>query len=113
MALEDQHEGADGCFQCWPGSHGSSHAELTAHQYRGRFVRVVPSDEGGAGSLYGRQGLDTPLRIYLHEGDIILWRSDLAHTPKPPFSNRRVHIHMQPASLTPNDNNDQTTKTKT
>ena len=109
VALEDQHEGVDGCFQCWPGSHGSNHAELTANKYRGRFVWFPLTDEELV-FLRDVQGL-TPRRIYLGKGDVLLWRSDLAHTPLPPQKptprfRTVVYTSMQPASLTPHDHDD-------
>ncbi|KAI2513904.1 hypothetical protein MHU86_288 [Fragilaria crotonensis] len=103
VALEDQQEGVDGCFLCWPRSHGYIHQELTKDIYRGKFSWVPLTDEE-IDRLQNDFSLE-PKRIYLAKGDVILWRSDLVHAALSPSGStprfRAVaYTSMQPASLT-------------
>lgn len=104
VALEDQVPGVDGCFLCWPRSHGLVHQALTKDIYRGKFSWVPLTDQEIT-RLQNEFSLE-PKRIYLAKGDVVLWRSDLVHAALPPSGStprfRAVaYTSMQPASLTP------------
>ena len=103
VALEDQIEGVDGCFLCWPRSHGAIHQELTKDVYRGKFS-WVPLTDDEIDRLRNEFSLE-PKRIYLAKGDVVLWRSDLVHAALPPSGptprfRAVAYTSMQPASLT-------------
>jgi hypothetical protein len=103
-ALEDQVEGVDGCFRCYPKSFGPVHQELTRNTYRGRHV-WVPLTDSEFDQLQGEFGC-RPVQVYLNRGDVLLWRSDLVHAPQLPSSSttrfRAVsYCSAQPAHLTP------------
>lgn len=104
VALEDQREGVDGCFLCYPRSFGVVHQALTKDTYRGQFSWVPLTDEE-IDRLKMNFGL-APMCIYLRKGDMVLWRSDLVHAPLGPSGQtprfRAVaYCSMQPAHLTP------------
>lgn len=103
IALTDQ-EQDDGCFLCWPGSH-KHHDTLMAQRdkagARKDFVILNDSDK----QFLLEQGIE-PLRVPVRRGDVILWRSDLAHKGASPIGRRDnfravVYICMMPAALTP------------
>lgn len=99
--LVDQDEG-DGCFLCWPGSHAYHH-QLVAGTWRGRS-HWVPLTDDELATLRG-SGL-SPRRVPVRAGDLILWRSDLAHSGAPPNGPRErfravVYVSMLPAAFTP------------
>lgn len=103
VALTDQ-EYEDGCFLCWPGSH-RHHATIMAGRTgkRGRadFIILNESEKG----FLEDQGI-RPLRVPVRRGDVVLWRSDVAHKGAPPIGQRDsfravVYICMMPAKLTP------------
>ena len=102
-ALEDQVEGFDGCFLCYPRSHGTVHQQLTVGTYRGGFSWVPLTDEE---LIRLREEFDChPLRIYLPKGHSILWRSDLVHAPQlasgpTPRFRAVTYCSMQPSCLT-------------
>ena len=103
VALEDQAEGVDGCFLCYPGSH-DRHKEVTRDIYRGRFS-WVPLTDAEIHRLRDRFGLQ-PRRVYLNKGDVVVWRSDLVHAALPPSGltprfRAVAYTSMQPAALTP------------
>eukprot|EP00035_Acanthoeca_spectabilis_P002125 m.85199 g.85199 ORF g.85199 m.85199 type:complete len:405 (-) comp11367_c0_seq2:27-1241(-) len=99
-ALTDQGPD-DGCFRCWPGSH-KYHTTLMANKYRGN-KDWVPLTDGELDEL-GSYGL-SPREVHVRRGDVILWRSDLAHAGQAPRctpSFRAVtYSCMLPAALTP------------
>lgn len=100
-ALLDQ-DSQDGCFLCWPGSH-REHVRLTQGTWRGRHDWVPLTDEEL--SRLSDAGL-SPLRVPVKAGDVILWRSDLAHAAAPPLGPTEhfravVYTCMLPAALTP------------
>lgn len=104
VAFEDQEEGVDGHFLCFPHSHGKIHQELTKDIYRGKFAWIPLTDEE-IQRLLEEMCLEYE-RVYLKKGDMILWRSDLVHAALPPTGRtsrfRAVgYTSMQPASLTP------------
>ena len=105
VALLDQTEN-DGCFVCWPGSH-HEHQAITKGTWRGRHD-WVPLFEAELDLLrakgYSRQ------YVRVHAGDMILWRSDLAHSGALPAPDRLglatscravAYVSMLPAALTP------------
>ena len=100
-ALLDQHEG-DGCFMCWPKSH-RQHATMTKDIWRGRSDWVPLTDE----ELDTLKALGMcPIRVPVNAGDVILWRSDLAHCgagPSCPTTGFRAvsYTCMLPAAMTP------------
>lgn len=103
VALTDQ-EHDDGCFLCWPGSH-RHHAEITAWRgsKRGRQDWIMLND---AEKDWLQQQGTSPVRVPVHKGDVILWRSDLVHKGAPPLGRRDgfravIYICMMPAALTP------------
>lgn len=103
VALTDQ-EHEDGCFLCWPGSH-KHHAALMSGKSskNGRKNWHILNDSEKA--FLEEQGI-RPLRVPVKKGDVILWRSDLAHKGAPPIGQRDnfravVYICMLPAELTP------------
>ena len=106
VALEDQQEGVDGHFLCWPGSH-KMHRQLTKDTYRGKFSWIPLTDEEIQQlSTFGNH--NEPTRVYLKKGDVVLWRSDLAHAAVPPQGSTArfravAYTCMQPASMTPSD----------
>ena len=97
----DQEPG-DGCFMCWPGSH-REHTTMTKDIWRGRSDWVPLTDEE----------LDTlrdkgmaPIRVPVKAGDVILWRSDLAHCGAGPSDLKHgfravSYTCMLPAAMTP------------
>jgi len=93
---------ADACFMCWPGSH-RMHASTVGPTYRGRSNWVpLTGQELQALSAAGLRRVRVPVAA----GDVILWRSDLAHAAAPPLGespNFRavVFAAMLPATLTP------------
>ena len=98
--LVDQEE-EDACFLCWPGSH-TLHQQLTETTWRGRSHWVPLTD--AELEVMRAAGL-APLRVPVQAGDVVLWRSDLAHSaappPKPRPSFRAVsYTCMLPAALT-------------
>ena len=100
-ALLDQQED-DGCFLCWPGSH-RHHGALTEGIWRGRSP-WVPLTDAELDTLRAA-GL-APRRVPVGAGDVILWRSDLAHAGAVPVGERDgfravVYASMLPAALTP------------
>jgi hypothetical protein len=104
VAFEDQQEGVDGHFLCYPHSHGQCHYELTKNIYRGKFS-WIPLTDDEIRRLIDEMGLECR-RVYAKKGDVILWRSDLVHAAVPPKGLttrfRAVgYTSMQPALLTP------------
>ena len=100
--LVDQGD-TDACFLCWPGSH-RMHAATVSTTYRGQRSSWVPLT-GDELQTFRDSGLH-PVRVPVGAGDVVLWRSDLAHAAAPPMeesSNLRavVFAAMLPASLTP------------
>jgi len=98
--LDQQSE--DACFLCWPGSH-RCHQQLTKSTHRGRS-HWVPLTDAELDELRAA-GLE-PRRVPVKAGDVILWRSDLAHSAAPPLGPRPnfravSYTCMLPAALTP------------
>jgi hypothetical protein len=87
VALEDQTEGEDGCFACYPGSHntavihqnGNGKQEVYSDKQSGR---VLPDSERE--QLQHQLGADQPKRLYLKKGDLLLWDPALVYTELPP-----------------------------
>jgi len=103
VALTDQ-EHDDGCFLCWPGSH-KHHPTLMAGRSgkAGRKNWHILND--GEKAFLEERGI-RPVRVPVKRGDVILWRSDLAHKGAPPVGQRDsfravVYMCMLPAALTP------------
>lgn len=82
VAFEDQEEGVDGHFLCYPSSHGLVHQALTRDIYRGKFA-WIPLTDDEIRRLTEELELECR-RVYLKKGDVILWRSDLVHAAVPP-----------------------------
>lgn len=104
VALEDQQKGVDGCFLCYPRSHGDVHQAVTRDIYRGQFAWTPLTDD----ELFRLEEEFhlSPKRIFLSKGDVILWRSDLVHAPLPPLGitsrfRAVAYTSMQPSCLTP------------
>ena len=100
-ALLDQTED-DGCFLCWPGSH-VHHPRIAQGTYRGR-ANWFPLTDAELVSLRDA-GLEMR-RVPVKAGDVILWRSDLAHAGALPIGERTsfravAYTAMLPACLTP------------
>ena len=101
-ALVDQ-SACDACFKCWPGSH-KFHERIVHGTWRGRS-RWFPltDDELRMLASHGLMAVRVPVRA----GDVILWRSDLAHCGAPGLHGgggtfRAVaYVSMRPACLTP------------
>jgi len=103
VALTDQ-EHDDGCFLCWPGSH-KHHATLMFGKGGKKARKNWHILDDSQKAFLEKQGI-RPLRIPVKKGDVILWRSDLAHKGAPPIGQRDsfravVYICMLPAALTP------------
>lgn len=99
VALLDQ-ESDDGCFVCWPGSH--KHHPALAKDARRDWHMLEDSDR----STLMDVGC-APRRLPVGRGDVVLWRSDLAHCGGSPIGVRDrfravVYVCMLPASMTPN-----------
>jgi hypothetical protein len=99
VALLDQ-EIDDGCFMCFPGSH-RQHVEFTAGAGN-RDWYMLSDDNKAALEKAGCKLLRVPVK----RGDVVLWRSDLAHAGGSPIGRRPgfravVYICMMPAALTP------------
>jgi hypothetical protein len=103
VALTNQ-EHDDGCFLCWPGSH-TFHERIVAQRDssvgRADFVMLKKADK----QFLLDQGIN-PCRVPVQRGDVILWRSDLAHMGAPPIGSREnfravVYVCMLPEALTP------------
>lgn len=99
--LIDQHE-ADACFLCWPASH-ALHQQLTKGTWRGRS-HWVPLTDAELDAMRAA-GL-APRRVPVSAGDVLLWRSDLAHSAAPSLEPRPIfravsYTCMLPAALTP------------
>jgi len=104
VALTDQ-EHDDGCFLCWPGSHKYHQEIVNRRKKRGRENFIILNDQEKE-LLYGK-GIQ-PLRVPVRKGDVILFRSDLAHKGAMPIGRREnfravVYICMLPAALTPEE----------
>jgi hypothetical protein len=105
VALEDQIQGIDGCFLCWPGSHGPVHQALTKDIYRGKFSWVPLTDQEI--NRLQDEFLLQPKRIYLSKGDVVTLavgsgRMQLCLLQDLLLDFRAVaYTSMQPASLTP------------
>eukprot|EP01025_Chloroclados_australasicus_P008501 TRINITY_DN1302_c1_g1_i2.p1 TRINITY_DN1302_c1_g1~~TRINITY_DN1302_c1_g1_i2.p1 ORF type:complete len:374 (-),score=20.48 TRINITY_DN1302_c1_g1_i2:1507-2499(-) len=109
VCLIDQQEG-DGCFVCLPGSH-KYHDEIFDEAGKGQrsfrirdFYQLQKEEQEVLCKKTGQQ----PKCIYAEAGDMILWRSDLAHcgqaATKVSDRYRAVaFVCMLPASMTPND----------
>jgi len=105
VALTDQ-EYEDGCFLCWPGSH-QHHEELVAKRPGGGARKdwvILNENEKQFLNDHGVQ----PVRVPVRKGDVVLWRSDVAHKGAPPIGKRDnfrgvVYICMLPAVLTPEE----------
>eukprot|EP00933_Yihiella_yeosuensis_P061720 TRINITY_DN64548_c0_g1_i1.p1 TRINITY_DN64548_c0_g1~~TRINITY_DN64548_c0_g1_i1.p1 ORF type:complete len:366 (+),score=65.54 TRINITY_DN64548_c0_g1_i1:79-1176(+) len=102
VALTDQ-EHDDGCFLCWPGSH--KYHESRRGKKRGRKDFIILDDNEK--DFLAAEGIQ-PLRVPVKKGDVILFRSDLAHKGALPIGRRDnfravVYICMLPAALTPED----------
>jgi hypothetical protein len=105
IALTDQSEN-DGCFKVWPGSHIYREEILRApRHYRNAWrTDFVIMSENEMDTLRG-YGIE-PRRVPVKKGDMILWRSDVAHCGAPPLGRcdtYRVvsYICCLPAALTP------------
>jgi len=87
---------------CWPKSH-RQHAAMTKDIWRGRSDWVPLTDE----ELDTLKALGMcPIRVPVNAGDVILWRSDLAHCgagPSCPTTGFRAvsYTCMLPAAMTP------------
>jgi hypothetical protein len=104
VALTDQ-EHDDGCFLCWPGSHKYHREIVNGRRKRGREDFIILNDQEK--ELLHRKGIE-PLRVPVRKGDMILFRSDLAHKGAMPIGKREnfravVYICMLPAALTPEE----------
>jgi len=103
IALTDQ-EHDDGCFLCWPGSH-KLHDKIMDWRGSGgaRQDFVILKDKEK--EYLQSKGFE-PKRVPVKRGDVILWRSDLAHKGAPPIGSREnfrgvVYVCMLPAIMTP------------
>ena len=102
VALLDQAEN-DGCFVCWPGSHGKVHEAIVSDTYRGQESECwVPLTDVELSQLECEYGLKRKF-IRVSKGDVILWRSDLVHAAGPavkPTDNFRMvcYCGMMPVS---------------
>lgn len=101
VALTDQEEG-DGCFQCWPRSHQFHEQIVTQQGAPNRdFVLLKAHDK----DLLKSHDIHAS-RVYVRRGDVVLWRSDLAHCGAPPVGTRDtfravVYVSCLPCELTP------------
>ena len=116
-----------GGFLCWPRSHRAYQGIMAARAAASASAATVPSPltaaeaDGLRRGAYGGGGggCQGPVRVPLRQGDVILWRSDLAHcAAAPPRSSPGgsgggsglfqavVHVSMAPAALTPEACND-------
>jgi hypothetical protein len=105
LALQDQHEGVDGGFLCYPKSFGQVHQRITADTYRGCAGTWFPLTDAEIIRIQSEFGC-VPRRIYLNKGDVLLWRSDLVHAPQVPAAQTRrfravSYCSARPACLTP------------
>lgn len=99
VAFLDQ-ETDDGCFLCYPGSH-KYHATFTAHGVSRDWYALSDADK----KTLEEAGCKAT-RVPVSRGDVILFRSDLAHAGASPIGVRKnfravAYICMLPASLTP------------
>jgi len=78
VAFLDQTE-KDGCFVCWPGSHGKVHEAIVSDTYRGQKSKCwVPLTDAELNRLENEYGLKRKF-VRVNKGGVILWRSDLVH----------------------------------
>uniref|UniRef100_A0A7S0ZSD3 Phytanoyl-CoA dioxygenase n=1 Tax=Noctiluca scintillans TaxID=2966 RepID=A0A7S0ZSD3_NOCSC len=99
VALLDQEE-EDGCFLCWPQSH-RFHAGIASKSKPVDWYVLSDSDK----ATLSDAGLEA-IRVPVQRGDVLLWRSDLAHSAATPIGVRHgfravVYVCMLPAHLTP------------
>lgn len=100
--IDQDMDGADGCFQCWPRSH-VEHPRMTKDIWRGRSDWVPLTDE----ELMSLEERGFSARkVPVNAGDVILWRSDLVHCgvgPSLPVDGFRSvsYTAMIPAAMTP------------
>ncbi len=100
--IDQDKDGADGCFQCWPRSH-VEHPRITKDIWRGRSDWVPLTDE----ELTSLEELGmSAKKVPVNAGDMILWRSDCVHCgvgPSLPRTGFRAvsYTAMLPASMTP------------
>ena len=100
--IDQDKDGADGCFQCWPRSHVEHH-RITKNIWRGRSDWVPLTDE----ELISLEELGmSAKKIPVNAGDVILWRSDQVHCgvgPSLPRTGFRAvsYTAMLPAAMTP------------
>lgn len=98
VALLDQ-EADDGCFMCWPGSH-KKHPALSSSATKDWYI-LSDADK----AALEKAGCK-PTRVPVNRGDVVLFRSDLAHQAGSPVGVRPgfravVYICMLPAAHTP------------
>ena len=74
VALEDQVQGLDGHFVCYPKSHVKAHV---AHSADGDIQTISEEDRQ-------QLGIEVPTRVFLKKGDIILFHPHLMETQAPP-----------------------------
>lgn len=104
VALTDQSD-QDGCFQVWPGSHHHREEILSGcrhHKARSSDFIIMDSNEH---DMLHQQGIERR-RVPVKRGDVILWRSDVAHCGAPPLgkcdtSRLVAYVCCLPAALTP------------
>lgn len=103
VALTDQ-SAQDGCFQVWPGSHRLREQLLQGRPTgKGRLDFLILSEQERKYLVH--QGIE-PRRVPVNRGDVVLWRSDVAHCGGPPLNGCETHrlvayICCLPAALTP------------
>ena len=108
VALTDQGEG-DGCFSCWPGSH-KHHDEIigmieSPHWNPAKAEQDFQILNSKMKDVLHSKGI-AQTRVPVKKGDVVLWRSDLAHCGAPPVGVRGgfravIYVCCLPASLTP------------
>ena len=83
--VDQDSEGKDGCFVCWPKSFSKVHQAIVQQTYRGTKSECwVPLTDEELYRLRDEYGLERKL-VPVRKGSVIVWRSDLVHAAAGPM----------------------------
>ena len=78
--LDQDEDGKDGCFVCWPGSHNTIHESIFGHNLKGKNSKCYASrTDEEIQQMENEFGLTRKI-VPVRKGDVIVWRNDLIHT---------------------------------